>query len=376
LAAYSFLRVSALWLAFLTFLSGQPSPNRVIGVVTEKSTSGFRVKTDSGQEVSVAFSPNTRFQRIAPGEKDLSKAQLIDAAAVQAGDRILARGTPSQDPGVLHAQSVIVMSQQDIAQKQAQERAEWLRGVSGIVVSTSPRTKEIVVRIPSLMQAREVRVILHDGTLLRRYAPDSVRFADARPCSLEEVKAGDQLRARGKKSEDGASFFAEEIVTGSFLTVAGKVTAINSEAKELQIQELDSGRALSVKITSDSVVRRFPQVPGGPNGDPSVMPGARPPITPSRGPLGANPPDLQQMLERMPVIALTDLKAGETIVVSSTKGAAPDRLTAITVVAGVERLLAMRQAPGGSRGQSSAGGGNVPPGGSWNLGDFTAMPMP
>ena len=39
--------------------------------------------------------------------------------------------------------------------------------------------------------------------------------------------------------------------------------------------------------------------------------------------------NIQDMLERLPTIAIADVKAGDTIIVSSTKGADPARLTAI-----------------------------------------------
>jgi hypothetical protein len=45
------------------------------------------------------------------------------------------------------------------------------------------------------------------------------------------------------------------------------------------------------------------------------------------------------MLERLPRIAIADVKVGDTILVSSTKGADPSRLTAITLVSGADTLL-------------------------------------
>ena len=54
--------------------------------------------------------------------------------------------------------------------------------------------------------------------------------------------------------------------------------------------------------------------------------------------------DLQQALERMPPMMLTDLKPGDALIISSTKGAG---LTAITLVAGVEPFLASAPKTGG-----------------------------
>jgi hypothetical protein len=47
------------------------------------------------------------------------------------------------------------------------------------------------------------------------------------------------------------------------------------------------------------------------------------------------------MLERLPTIAIADVKVGDTIIVSSTQGVDPTRLTAISLVAGADTLLAM-----------------------------------
>jgi len=77
----------------------------------------------------------------------------------------------------------------------------------------------------------------------------------------------------------------------------------------------------------------------------------------------------------MPAISLKDIKAGETIVVASTRGADPNRLTAVTLLAGADALLAMSQAAAvRSQGQGPAAGGQSL--GNWNLGDMSMIPMP
>ena len=52
------------------------------------------------------------------------------------------------------------------------------------------------------------------------------------------------------------------------------------------------------------------------------------------------------MLERMPALSLTEIRPGDVIAVSSTVGADPSRLTAITLVAGVDVILAAIQRSG------------------------------
>ena len=60
--------------------------------------------------------------------------------------------------------------------------------------------------------------------------------------------------------------------------------------------------------------------------------------------------DFQDMLERMPPVTLAEIKPGDVIGVSSTTGADPSRLTAITLVTGVDAILtAMARGPAGRR---------------------------
>ena len=54
-----------------------------------------------------------------------------------------------------------------------------------------------------------------------------------------------------------------------------------------------------------------------------------------RGPGG----DIGQMLDRLPALPLSELKRGDAIMVCTTLGTDPGRLTAITLLAGVEPLL-------------------------------------
>jgi hypothetical protein len=64
------------------------------------------------------------------------------------------------------------------------------------------------------------------------------------------------------------------------------------------------------------------------------------------------------MLERSPAATLADLKAGDAIVVLSTEGATQGKVTAITMLAGVEPILTQP----GSR-EMSLGGWTLDAGG-------------
>jgi hypothetical protein len=81
--------------------------------------------------------------------------------------------------------------------------------------------------------------------------------------------------------------------------------------------------------------------------------------------------DPQQMLERLPPVTLAELKPGQMIVVSSTVGADPTRVTAIQLVSNVESLIAMMQRRQGGAGGGMPGGGGAAAaagGGGFNFG--------
>ncbi len=101
-------------------------------------------------------------------------------------------------------------------------------------------------------------IVPANDAVIRRYAPDSVKFADAKPSKIEDIKTGDQVRARGDKSEDGAKMTADEIVSGAFRTIAATVNSIDAAENVLRVTNLDGKKPLVVKINPDSVLRKLP----------------------------------------------------------------------------------------------------------------------
>src|SRR5207253_3685660 len=115
-------------------------------------------------------------------------------------------------------------------------------------------------------------------------------------------------------------------------------------------------KPLVIKVAADSQVKKLPNFAAMfAGGAPSA---GGPPGGGMRGP-GGGAPDLSQMLERIPPVKLEDLKIGETIVVSSTKGASDGRITAIMLVgnAGMLIRMASMQSGGGGRPGGGAGAG-------------------
>ncbi len=324
------------------------------------------VKTDAGSMVTVTLSDKTTYKKLAPGEKTLANATDLTFADLGEGDRVMARGTVSADQKSVPAQQIIVMTKGDLAKKQEAERMEWRRrGILGVITALKPDTHEITISNRTMAGTQAVVIPVSDKTEMRRYAPDSIKFGDAKPSSFTELKVGDQLRALGDRTEDPLRFNPQKVVTGSFRTVGGVVSSVDAATGEIHIKELEKKTPLTIVIKQDAVLRRFPSEMGAmggfgrPGGGPAPAGGGAPAAGGGAGagngaqgqrPQGAGGPggprpgggfNINDMLERLPTISIADVKVGDTIIVSSTQGADPTRLTAISLISGADTLLAM-----------------------------------
>lgn len=354
--------------------TGDPSisPNRALGEVKviDVAAKQLIIKTDAGSLVTVVLSDATTYMRVAPGETSLANATKITFGEVAEGDRVLAMGKLSDDHKVIPARAIVVMTKADIAKKHEAERAEWKRrGILGIITALKPETKEISISTRTMAGPQALIIPVSEKVELRRYAPDSIKFADARTATFDELKVGDQLRALGERNAAGTAFNAEKVVTGSFKTVAGVVTAVDVATGELKINDLQNKQPLTIIVKQDAVLRKFPAAnemgammmarpagAGAPSGAaPAPGAGQQPGAGQGGVRMAGGGMNIQDMLERLPIIALADVKAGDTIIVSSTKGADASRLTAISLISGADTLLNLLAAR-----QQQAGGQTAP----------------
>jgi Cu/Ag efflux protein CusF len=361
---------------------------RPIGVIQSVDAAGKKIvlRTDAGPSLDVVLSESTKVVKIKPGERDLTNAAELTLADLAAGDRILVRGTMSADKASIPATQIVVMTKAEIASKQSAEQAAWARGAFGIVKAVDAAAGKIEIEVRSGMPGtppKAMTVQASEKTTVRRYAPDSVRFADASPSKLAEIRVGDQLRARGEKSADGNRLTADEIVSGTFRNIAATIVSIDTASNTLTVTDLDAKKPLKVRVQPDSSLRRMPEMMARflamrlnagegemPMGPPAGMaarqgmgqggPGMG--MGPG-GPGMGGPPNPAQMLERMPAAKLGELKPGDALIIASTVGQTVGEVTAITLLAGVEPILT---APSKNR-QSFLG--------AWNLDTGMGMGM-
>jgi transcription antitermination factor NusG len=304
---------------------GQAQSGQVIGEVTalDPQSRQISLKTDQGEAVTVTVGDSTSFRRVPPGAKDLTTAARIAFPDLGVGDRIVAIGQRSDDRRKVEARTVIAMSRSDLAQKRLQEQEEWQkRGVSGTVLAVDPGAHTFTIK----SGPKNVAIQPSGKTEYRRYSPDSVKFSDAQPSSLAEIKVGDQVRVLGDKAGDGASIAAERIVSGSFRQIAATISSVNAETGEVVVKDLATKKTLTVRVNADSTMRRLPPAMAAAMAR-RYQPGA------------AKGEDTGQTLDRLPAMPVSELKRGDAIMLSSTTGSDPARVTAVMLLAGVEPLL-------------------------------------
>src|SRR5271165_6695496 len=273
------------------------------------------------------------------------------------------------------------MTKADVAAKQERDREDWQkRGVGGLVKAVDAGTGTITLSTGAVGTSKTLAVHVSKDTIIRRYAIDSVKFDDAKPGTLEQIKPGDQLRARGTKNADGTELAAEEIVSGTFRNVAGTVVATDAGNSTVTLQDLVTKRPVTMKITSDSQLRKLPpmmaqriamrlkgdtgtgpQVAGATTGSPTSPRTSETPGGAGAGFRPGGPPDFQQMLSRMPAVTLAELQKGEAVMIVATEGSVDVPSTTIILLSGVEPILtaAPSQASTILSPWNLSGGGNV-----------------
>lgn len=359
---------------------------RTTGDVTQVQGNQLTVHAAQG-DVQVNLPEGVKIIRVPPGAKDLKAAEPITAGDISPGDRAVVLGHLAADQRTIEATRVIIMSKSDLSSYHAAEVREWqTRGIEGMVKSIDTATQEVTLAVPNRPPTpgnltHPIVVTTTPQTVLLRYAPNSVQFADAVHSDFSQIKLGDQMRALGTKSGDGSHYAAEKAVFGTFHNIGATVLSVDPEAATITVKNLATKKPVLVHAGADCKVHELPEAlarmiarltvggsGGGPGagGPPEGVPGGSPAAGGfAGGGAGGGPGggmhrggmgNLSQALDHMPTVTLNDLKRGEPIVIFSTEGTSPSEATAIYILTGVEPILAAQPKGGGEM--------NL---GSWNL---------
>jgi hypothetical protein len=348
--------------------------SQVAGIVTAVDAPASQVsfKTDKGETVTVTTTDKTQILHAQAGEMDVKKWGKLTVSEIAVGDQALAyfKGAPDQKP--LLATSLVIRTKADLAQLAQKELEDWKkRGTTGTVTAIDVAAQTLSIKAGQ----RTLTVQPSDKTEYHRYSLDSAKVSDAKSSTFAEVKTGDQVNVLGNKTEDGATIRAESIFAGTFRQIAATIVSIDPATGEMKVTDLATKKPLIIRVNADSTMKKLPEQTaqglarryqaggrsaGGPAGGDSA-PAAQ------RGGGGGLPGggqgggmraggDIGQMLERLPAMSLSDLKPKDAIMVSTTMGTDPTRVTAIMLLAGVEPILTA--APNATRDIMSG----------WNLG--------
>lgn len=346
-----------------------------VGTVKAINGNVLTLALDAGTDVTVNVTDTTRMVQVAPGQRDLRAAPAIHVSDLQVGDRIIVRSRASDDPKSITALGIMAMKRTDVDAKKKQDLSDWQKsGVGGLVKAVDPAAGTITIAGPAVAGVAKTTVIhTTKTTILRRYAPDSVKFDDAKAAPIEQIKPGDQLRARGEKSADGDEFTAAEIVSGTFRNIAGTIISVDQATKTINVNDLIGKKAMVVKISDESQLKKLsPEMAqriamrfrnggantaggggagGGNGGAGNGASGAAPAGGvnggggsaaggSAAGGAGGGRADFQQLVNRLPAATITDFQKGDAVLVVSTQGTDTGGVTAITLLGGVEPVLA------------------------------------
>jgi hypothetical protein len=338
------------------------------------------LKLADGATVTVALAEKGTVVKVAPGETSLQNAAPVAFDAIAAGDRVMVRGGTRAENRIEGALRVVVMAQTDLsARNEAEQRAWRERGVAGTVISADAANGQFILQTtaPAAPQAAGPDATVPSNTVvvdaraatIHRYADTSVKFDDARPATVADMAAADQVRVLGARSADGLKITAERVVFGS----TGSVT----------VKDLQNNRKFTIAVVPGATIRRIPAEmgamlaalsSGGASGRPGGMNtgmgggGARPeggrqggapgmgagasgggagaPGMGGRPGGGRGRGGMDDMVERMPAITLADLKKDDWIGAVIGRIDASGKAFAFNMLAGIE-VFASRANRGG-----------------------------
>jgi hypothetical protein len=323
----------------------QGAVTRAIGTIQTISGNNMTMKTDAGAVVDVTVQDGARVLRIEPGQTDLKSAVPAQLSDIQAGDRVLAAGNAGPDGKTIMANSLLAIKKADVESRQQKDLQDWQkRGIGGLVTAVDPAAQTVSIKVGP----QTVTVHASKSTVIRRYAPDSAKFDDAKISAVDAIKPGDQVRARGARSADGTDMTADEIVSGGFRNLSGVISAVNTSGNTLSMTDLATKKPMTVTISADSQLKKLPpqmaaMLAARMKGTVSAAPAGGAPAGGApgggRGGRGGGGGDLSAAIARAPAVTLADLQKGDALMVVSTEGTPAGAVTAVMLVAGVEPIL-------------------------------------
>ena len=348
--------------AILPGIAGAQTSSHVPGTVTaiDAKANQITIKTEKGDSLTFTATDRTQILHAQAGVSDPKQWAKMAVGEINSGDEVVAYYRGAVDAKPLLATSLVVRTKADLSTLEKNQLDDWKkRGTTGNVSAVDPAAHTITLKVG----ARTITVQTNDKTKFMRYSLDSAKPADAAASSLAEVKVGDQANVLGNKSEDGNTVTAEQVYAGTFRQIAATIVSINAEKGEMEVHDLadkNKKASLFIRVTPETTMKKLPEqlatmlarryqggragAPGGAGaeGRGGFGGGEGRGMGMGRGmggPGGGRGGDIGQMLDRLPAMPLSELKPKDAIMVSTTMGSDPTKVTAIMLLAGVEPVL-------------------------------------
>ncbi|HEY2017438.1 MAG TPA: hypothetical protein VGH38_28225, partial [Bryobacteraceae bacterium] len=326
-------------------------------------------------------------------------ATRATAADLGTGDRALAR--MKQDDQGAPAVFLYFTKQSDLAQRQQKTLDEWAsQSVNGAAKSVDAAGKRVIMSArvgPG--PARDVTLDLSGNVEYLRFSLDSGKYEPS-SAGMTPIQPGDQIRVIGQKNADQSEIKVEALMSATFKSLPVQVKSVDAAAKTISATDLVSKKPITIDVKGDTLLKRLDDATalqmarrlnpsfqqeggrggrgggagagenaaGGRGGAPDGrvqagdFGGGRGAGAGGRGGFGGGrggrSTDPNAVLLQQPTIELADLKPGESVVVTGGPSTDMAKITALSVVAGVEPIL--RAAPQN---------GPDPLAGNWNFGD-------
>ena len=217
------------------------------------------------------------------------------------------------------------------------QTSNQLSSTVGTVVAVDKTTKTISIKTD---QNATVAIKANETTVCLRVPLGAQSLDNATLILFDDITTGDRVLARGTKAHD--TFAALRIVVlskddvakqrESFKTIGATLTVIDLEKGEISATTLDQKKPIQIATVKESSVRRIPAT--------MVLAIAQKARANSQS-------EVQQMIETLPVLPLSDLKVGDVLSITGIRDKDDTRITAIKMVAGVDAVLkAMAPQPG------------------------------
>jgi hypothetical protein len=370
----------------------QPAPKYVsiVGTV-EKIDTGAKtlaIKTDKGDEPAIKFDDRTQFLKLPAGEKDTKKATRAAAGDVAPGDRVIARMRAEEDKAGLPAVFLYFTTNADLSELHKKTAEEWEKqSVSGTVKSVDAAAKHVV--ISARVGPGPAKEVTLDASGLVEYLRFSLDTGKYEPSTtgLAPIQTGDIVRVIGQRNADQTEIKLEGIESGTFKSLPVTVRSVDTAAGTIMATDLTSKKPITISVKPDTQLKRLDDATAllmarrlnptfqndigrGGRGARNADAGGQASTTgvanfagrggqgggAGRGGRNADP---NKLLDQQPTIELPDLKVGEPVVVTGSPSSDMAKLTATSVVAGVDPIL--RAAPEK---------GADPLAGNWNFGEL------